>query len=227
MSASSANLGVLLYGPPGTGKTMLAKAIARECGVNFLPIQGPEIFSQWLGESEESIRHVFNVARRAAPCIVFFDQLDAVAPKRSDLEHEGTRAPQRVVNQLLAELDGMESRSQVIVIGATNRIAMVDPAALRPGRFGVHLQVGLPDASEREEILQIHLADAELEVGLSLGQLVSHVVAETEGDGGGGPRLPLPGRQAGGDGGRRLPGRAAAAPRRLRRRAPGVLARPH
>jgi transitional endoplasmic reticulum ATPase len=172
----SSNLGVLLYGPPGTGKTMLAKAIARECGVNFLPIQGPEIFSQWLGESEESIRHVFNVARRAAPCIVFFDQLDAVAPKRSDLEHEGTRAPQRVVNQLLAELDGMEQRSQVIVIGATNRMAMVDPAALRPGRFGVHLQVGLPDESDRAAILRILLDQAALVPGLELQQLISHVV---------------------------------------------------
>jgi transitional endoplasmic reticulum ATPase len=155
-------LGILLHGPPGTGKTLLAQAIARECGVNFIPIQGPELFSQWLGESEESVRHIFNVASRSEPCIIFFDQLDAVLPKRSDLEHEGTRAPQRVVNQILAELDGIESRGRVIVIGATNRISMVDAAALRPGRFGVHLEVGLPEREDRERILEIHLRGAKL-----------------------------------------------------------------
>ena len=177
----SSNLGVLLYGPPGTGKTLLAQAIARQSGVNFLPIQGPELFSQWLGESEESVRHIFDVARRAAPCIVFFDQLDAVLPKRSDLEHEGTRAPQRVVNQLLAELDGMESRSQVTVIGATNRMSMVDPAALRPGRFGVHLHVGPPDDTGRAEILRIHLADTALAEGLTIDQVIAHLVPRTAG----------------------------------------------
>nr|WP_246215132.1 AAA family ATPase [Modestobacter muralis] len=177
----SSNLGVLLYGPPGTGKTLLAQAIARESGVNFLPIQGPELFSQWLGESEESVRHIFDVARRAAPCIVFFDQLDAVVPQRSDLEHEGTRAPQRVVNQLLAELDGMESRSQVIVIGATNRMSMVDPAALRPGRFGVHLHVGPPEEAGRSEILRIHLAGAALGDGLTLDEVIAHLVPRTTG----------------------------------------------
>ncbi len=177
----SSNLGVLLYGPPGTGKTLLAQAVARESGVNFLPINGPELFSQWLGESEESVRHIFDVARRAAPCIVFFDQLDAVVPKRSDLEHEGTRAPQRVVNQLLAELDGMERRSQVLVMGATNRLAMVDPAALRPGRFGVHLEVGPPDDDGRAEILRIHLAEASLAGDLTVDRLVDHLVPRTAG----------------------------------------------
>ncbi|NEK85975.1 AAA family ATPase [Blastococcus saxobsidens] len=177
----SSNLGVLLYGPPGTGKTLLAQAIAREAGVNFLPINGPELFSQWLGESEESVRRVFDVARRAAPCIVFFDQLDAVVPKRSDLEHEGTRAPQRVVNQLLAELDGMEQRSQVLVIGATNRMTMVDPAALRPGRFGVHLEVRPPEEAGRGEILRIHLAGAALDGNLTLDRVVEHLVQRTAG----------------------------------------------
>ncbi|SOD94668.1 AAA family ATPase [Blastococcus haudaquaticus] len=177
----SSNLGVLLYGPPGTGKTLLAQAIAREAGVNFLPINGPELFSQWLGESEESVRRVFDVARRAAPCIVFFDQLDAVVPKRSDLEHEGTRAPQRVVNQLLAELDGMAQRSQVLVIGATNRMNMVDPAALRPGRFGVHLHVGPPDEAGRAEILRIHLAGTALDGDLTLDRMVEHLVPRTAG----------------------------------------------
>ena len=159
----ASNLGVLLHGPPGTGKTLLAQAIARESGINFIPIQGPELFSQWLGESEESVRHIFNVASRSEPCIIFFDQLDAVVPKRSDLEHEGTRAPQRVVNQLLSELDGMRSRGRVIVIGATNRLSMVDPAALRPGRFGVHLHVGLPDEAARAEILAVQLESTAFE----------------------------------------------------------------
>lgn len=177
----SANLGVLLHGPPGVGKTLLAQAVARESGVNFIPIQGPELFSQWLGESEESVRHIFNVAARSAPCVVFFDQLDAVVPRRSDLEHEGTRAPQRVVNQLLAELDGMAERGQVIVIGATNRIEMVDPAALRPGRFGVHLHIGAPDVDDRAAILRIHLAGTRLVDGLLLDGVIEEFAGLTEG----------------------------------------------
>lgn len=177
----SSNLGVLLHGPPGTGKTLLAQAVARESGINFIPIQGPELFSQWLGESEESVRHIFNVATRTAPCVIFFDQLDAVVPRRSELEHEGTRAPQRVVNQLLAELDGMADRGQVVVIGATNRIEMVDPAALRPGRFGVHLRVDLPDAEERAEILAIHLRGARFVGGFDLDAAIEHLVDRTEG----------------------------------------------
>src|SRR5439155_10737125 len=170
------NLGVLLHGPPRTGKTLLAKTITRESGVNFIAIQGPELFSQWLCESEEMVRHVFNVARRAAPCIVFFDQLDTVAPRRGVEDHEGTRAPQRMVNQLLSELDGMEPLSQVIVVGATNHVAVVDPAALRPGRFGVHLHVGLPSAADRAEILRVHLRSAALAPGVTLDSLVGHLV---------------------------------------------------
>ncbi|GGI02460.1 AAA family ATPase [Egicoccus halophilus] len=177
----SANVGVVLHGPPGTGKTMLAQAIARESGANFIPIQGPELFSQWLGESEESVRHVFGVARRAAPSVIFIDQLDAVLPMRSDLEHEGTRAPQRVVNQVLAELDGMEDREQVIVIGATNRLSQVDPAALRPGRFGVHLRVDPPDAQDRAEILARHLAKADVDHPRGVAAVVDELVARTDG----------------------------------------------
>jgi transitional endoplasmic reticulum ATPase len=153
----------LLYGPPGTGKTLLAKAIASHAGVNFIPVQGAELFSQWLGESEEGVRRLFRTSHRAAPCIIFFDQLDAIAPRRSTMDADGTRAPQRVLNQLLAELDGMESRSQVLVIGATNDRDMVDAAALRPGRFGVHLYVGMPDLSDRTDILGIHLRSAAVE----------------------------------------------------------------
>jgi transitional endoplasmic reticulum ATPase len=175
----STNLGVLLYGPPGTGKTLLAKAIASHAGVNFIPVQGAELFSQWLGESEEGVRRLFRTAHRAAPCIIFFDQLDAMAPRRSEADVDGTRAPQRVLNQLLAELDGLEARSQVIVIGATNNVAMVDAAALRPGRFGVHLYVGLPEADDRAEILGIHLRTAAVESNRA--ELLAELVGLTGG----------------------------------------------
>lgn len=150
--------GVLLYGPPGTGKTLLAKAIARECGVNFLAMDGPEVFTKWLGESEEAIRHIFRIARQLAPSIMFFDQLDALAPKRGS--DSGSRTTERVVNQLLAEMDGMESmHGSVMVLAATNRIDLVDPSVLRPGRLGLHLYIPLPDRSAREQILRIELGD--------------------------------------------------------------------
>jgi transitional endoplasmic reticulum ATPase len=174
------NLGVLLYGPPGTGKTLLARAIASRAGVNFIPVQGAELFSQWLGESEEGVRRLFRTAHRSAPCIIFFDQLDAIAPRRATGDGDGTRAPQRVLNQLLAELDGMEQRSQVLVIGATNSVGLVDPAALRPGRFGVHLYVGLPAATDRAEILRIHLRQAAL-AGITVDDLLARLVELSEG----------------------------------------------
>ena len=177
----STSAGILLYGPPGTGKTLLAKAIARECGINFISVQGPELLSQWLGESEETVRDVFNVARRAAPAIVFFDQLDAIAALRSGGEFEGTRAPQRVVNQLLSELDGMEERSQVMVVGATNNVALIDPSVLRPGRFGVHLYVGLPEEDERRAILRIHVGATPLVDGLDTERLLDRLAPLTEG----------------------------------------------
>ncbi|HZT09372.1 MAG TPA: AAA family ATPase [Chloroflexota bacterium] len=177
----STSVGLLLHGPPGTGKTLLANAIARETGANLISIQGPELFSQWFGESEEAVRDLFNLARRAAPCIVFFDQLDAVAPRRSDLENEGTRAPQRIVNQLLTELDAIDRSSQVIVMGATNRVEMVDPAVLRPGRFGVHLLLDLPTESERAEILRIQLRDALLDPAVDASALADEIAARTSG----------------------------------------------
>ena len=128
------------YGPPGTGKTLLAKAIAKECGVNFISVDGPEIFTKWLGESEEGVRQIFRIARQVAPTVIFFDQLDAIAPVRG--QHAGSMTTDRVVSQLLAELDGVEQLSRVIVLGATNRIDLIDPSILRPGRFGVHIAVG-------------------------------------------------------------------------------------
>ncbi|HLQ93659.1 MAG TPA: AAA family ATPase [Xanthobacteraceae bacterium] len=149
------HVGALLHGPSGTGKTLLAKAIAKECGVNFISVDGPEIFTKWLGESEEGIRQVFRIARQVAPTVIFFDQLDAIAPIRG--QHAGSMTTDRVVSQLLTELDGVEQLSRVIVLGATNRIDLIDPSVLRPGRFGVHIAVGLPDADARREILKISL----------------------------------------------------------------------
>lgn len=146
--------GILLYGPPGTGKTLMAQALARECGVNFLAMDGPEVFTKWLGESEEAIRHIFRVARQLAPSIIFFDQLDALAPLRGG--DSGSRTTERVVNQFLAELDGMEAQlGNVTVVAATNRIDLVDPSVLRLGRLGMHLHIPLPDFDDRRKIIEI------------------------------------------------------------------------
>ena len=152
----SAHSGVLLYGPSGTGKTLLAQAVANECGVNFIAISGPELFTKWLGESEEAVRHIFRIARQVAPAVIFFDQLDAITPVRG--AHSGSMTTERVVNQLLAELDGVEPLAGIVVLGATNRIDLVDPAILRPGRLGTHVHVPLPDENGRRAILQLFLA---------------------------------------------------------------------
>jgi transitional endoplasmic reticulum ATPase len=173
------HVGALLYGPPGTGKTLLAKAVANECGVNFIAVDGPELFTKWLGESEEGVRHVFRIARQVAPTVVFFDQLDSIAPVRGT--HEGTMTTERVVNQLLAELDGVEQLSRVIVIGATNRIDLVDPSILRPGRFGVHIHVPLPDGSDRREIFRLHLSGAAYASSADLEAIIDALSPRTEG----------------------------------------------
>ena len=171
--------GALLYGPPGTGKTLLAKAIAKECGVNFIAVDGPELFTKWLGESEEGVRHVFQIARQVAPTVIFFDQLDAIAPIRG--QHSGSMTTDRVVNQLLAELDGVEQLSRVIVIGATNRIDLIDPSILRPGRFGMHIPVPLPDVQARRQILRLHLGGAAFKKKRELDAIVDELATATEG----------------------------------------------
>ncbi len=146
--------GVLLYGPPGTGKTLLAKAVANESEANFIQIKGPSLLSMWVGKSEEGIRKVFERARQVAPCIIFFDEIDSIASRRG-LE-SGAKVTERVLNQMLAEMDGIEDLSNVIVIGATNRPDILDPALLRPGRFDRIVYVPVPDKQGREKILQIH-----------------------------------------------------------------------
>jgi transitional endoplasmic reticulum ATPase len=173
------HVGALLYGPPGTGKTLLAKAIANECGVNFISVDGPEIFTKWLGESEEGVRQIFRIARQVAPTVVFFDQLEAIAPIRG--QHSGAMTTDRVVSQLLAELDGVEQLSRVIVLGATNRIDLIDPSVLRPGRFGVHIAVTLPDAEERRQILRICLATANSPTDSAIDAIIEAVTPLTAG----------------------------------------------
>ena len=148
--------GVLLYGPPGTGKTMLAKAVANESEANFISIKGPEVLSKWVGESEKAVREVFRKARQSSPTIIFFDELDSITPVRGS-GFGGSQVTERVISQILTELDGLEELKDVVVIGATNRIDIVDPALLRPGRFDKLLRIPVPDLEARKDILRIHL----------------------------------------------------------------------
>jgi transitional endoplasmic reticulum ATPase len=161
-----------LYGPPGTGKTLIAKAIATTSEANFISIKGPELLSKWVGESEKGVREVFRKARQAAPCVVFFDELDSVAPRRSGGDTGDSRVGERVVSQLLTEMDGLEDLKGVVVIGATNRPDIVDEALVRPGRFDRMLEVPLPDNNARKEILKIHTTKKPLDSTVSLDKLV-------------------------------------------------------
>jgi transitional endoplasmic reticulum ATPase len=145
--------GILLYGPPGTGKTLLAKAVAKESEANFIQVKGPSLLSMWVGKSEEAVRKIFERARQVAPCIVFFDEVDSLAGKRG--QETGTKVTERVLNQILAEMDGLEDLNDVLVIGATNRPDMLDTALLRPGRFDRILLVNAPDEKGRLGILKI------------------------------------------------------------------------
>jgi transitional endoplasmic reticulum ATPase len=146
--------GVLLYGPPGTGKTLLAKAVAKETEANFIQVKGPSLLSMWVGKSEEGMRKIFERARQVAPCVVFFDEIDSLAGRRG--MEQGTKVTERVLNQMLAEMDGLEDLKSVIVIGATNRPDMLDTALLRPGRFDKILLVNAPDEKGRLQVLKIH-----------------------------------------------------------------------
>lgn len=148
--------GILLYGPPGTGKTLIAKALANSCNANFISVKGPELRSRWFGESEERIRFIFDTAGKVAPCIIFFDEIDALAPTRG--AGDGTnKLTDSLVNQLLTEMDGIVSTEGIFVIGATNRVELIDPALLRPGRFDYQVKIPLPDKEGRKAIFSIHL----------------------------------------------------------------------
>jgi transitional endoplasmic reticulum ATPase len=146
--------GVLFYGPPGCGKTLLAKAIANECQANFISIKGPELLTMWFGESESNVRELFDKARGAAPCVLFFDELDSIARARGSSGGDAGGAGDRVINQILTEMDGMGAKKSVFIIGATNRPDIIDPAVLRPGRLDQLIYIPLPDEGSRTNILK-------------------------------------------------------------------------
>ena len=162
--------GILLYGPPGTGKTLIAKAVANGVGYNFISVSGPEVVNKWIGESEKAIRQIFKRAKQLAPCIVFFDEIDSIAPARG--ADDGSKGTERIVAQLLTSIDGVENLRNVTVMAATNRPDMVDPALLRPGRLDRQILVGKPDAAARRAILEIHTRRMPLD-GVDLDEMVS------------------------------------------------------
>ena len=168
--------GILLAGPPGTGKTLLAKALATESEVNFISIKGPELVSKWVGETEKGIREIFKKAKQASPCILFFDEIDSIAPKRGAGEGD-SGVMNRTMSQFLTELDGLEGLRGVVVLGATNRLDLIDPALIRPGRFDHLIDIGLPDLKGREAIFAIHTRDKPMEKKIDLEKLAK----ETEG----------------------------------------------
>jgi len=165
--------GILLVGPPGCGKTLLAKAVAHEVNANFLSVKGPELLSKWVGESEKAVREIFKKARQAAPCILFFDEIDVIAQKRG--RGSGDNVSERMLGQVLTELDGIEDLRGVTVLGATNRIDMIDPAILRPGRFDMVIEIGAPDSTARRAILGIHTRADLLADDVDLGTLAEQV----------------------------------------------------
>ena len=173
--------GILLYGPPGTGKTLLAKAVANESEANFISIKGPEILSKWVGESERAIRETFRKARQASPCIIFIDEIDAIAPMRGTGIGDA-RVTERIVSQLLTEMDGLVELQEVVVIGATNRPDILDPALLRPGRFDRLLYVPPPDLEARKEIFKIHLRGKPLAEDVNIDELAKRTEGYTGAD---------------------------------------------
>ena len=170
--------GVLLAGPPGTGKTLIARALATESGVNFVAVRGAGLLSQYLGEAERAVAETFDRARQAAPCILFFDEIDAIAPVRGTSDS----AMERVVAELLVEIDGMAQRHDVFLLGATNRVSAIDPALLRPGRFDVTIPMGLPDTQARRDILAVHTHQVPLAGDVDLNGLAIRTEGSTGAD---------------------------------------------
>merc|ERR1719488_442976 len=153
----AASKGVLFYGPPGCGKTLMAKAVANECQANFISIKGPELLTMWFGESEANVREIFDKARQSAPCVLFFDELDSIARAHGSSGGDAGGAGDRVVNQLLTEMDGVGSKKNVFFVGATNRPDILDDALLRPGRLDQHIYIPLPDKGSRYNIIKSQL----------------------------------------------------------------------
>ncbi len=163
--------GILLHGPPGTGKTLIAKALAKMTESNFISIKGPELLSKWVGESEKGVREIFRKARQVAPCIIFLDEVDALVPRRGSAG-SGSHVTENVVSQILTEIDGLEELHDVLIIGATNRLDIVDEALLRPGRFDRIIEVPNPDTKGREQIFKIHTKKKPLADDVSISKLV-------------------------------------------------------
>jgi transitional endoplasmic reticulum ATPase len=172
--------GILMHGPPGTGKTLLAKALAHETEINFISVKGPEFLSKWVGESEKAVRETFRKARAASPCIIFFDEIDAIAGVRG--RNSSSQATEQVVSQLLTEMDGLEGLKDVILLAATNRPDMLDPALLRSGRFGRHVEIPMPDKESRKAIFEIHLKNKPLEANVDLDKLAEELDGYTGAD---------------------------------------------
>jgi transitional endoplasmic reticulum ATPase len=172
--------GILLYGPPGTGKTLLAKAVATEAEANFISVKGPEFLSKWVGESEKAVREVFRKARQAAPCVIFFDEVDAITPLRG--RGHDSNVTERVISQLLTELDGLEPLHSVTVIAATNRPDLIDPALLRAGRFDRFIYIPPPEEASRLEILRIHFGGKPLSEEVSLREVAKRLEGFTGAD---------------------------------------------
>jgi len=172
--------GILLFGVPGTGKTLMVKALAHETEINFISIKGPEFLSKWVGESAKAVRETFRKARAAAPCIIFFDEIDAIAVKRS--EGSSSHVVEQVVAQLLTEMDGLEELKNVVLIAATNRPDLLDPALLRSGRFGRHIEVPLPNKKSRVEIFKIHLSNRPVNHNIDIEKLAELLEGYTGAD---------------------------------------------
>ncbi|KAK4479349.1 hypothetical protein RD792_014861 [Penstemon davidsonii] len=170
----SPSKGVLFYGPPGCGKTLLAKAIANECQANFISVKGPELLTMWFGESEANVREIFDKARQSAPCVLFFDELDSIATQRGNSVGDAGGAADRVLNQLLTEMDGMTAKKTVFIIGATNRPDIIDPALLRPGRLDQLIYIPLPDESSRLQIFKACLRKSPIAKEVDLAALAKH-----------------------------------------------------
>ncbi len=165
--------GILLYDPPGTGKTLIAKALAHESEINFISVKGPEFLSKWVGESEKAVRETFRKARSAAPCIIFFDEIDAIAGLRG--KFASSHVNEQVLSQLLTEMDGLEGLKDVILLAATNRAELLDPALLRSGRFGRHIEIPMPDEESRKKIFMIHLKNKPLAEDVDIDKMVKNL----------------------------------------------------
>jgi len=173
--------GILMYGKPGTGKTLLAKAVANESGVNFISIKGPQLISRYVGESERGIRETFKKAKQAAPTILFLDEIDSLVPRRGSSSTDA-HVTERVISQFMTEMDGIEELKGVMVLAATNRLDLIDPAILRSGRFDLSFELPLPDEKTREEIFKIHTKNKPLEKDVDIKKLAKEIEGRTGSD---------------------------------------------